>query len=340
MAAAFEESTVANIHLTMSCGDYDRTRPLIDGSVQPEGIDLTVIPLPTPERMFRMLQYDEFDVCESSSAMFLAARARGRRWTAFPVFPHRRFRHSYVFIRGDAGIRSPSDLAGRRVGVAVYMNSAALWIRGNLQHDYRVPLESITWVTGADEEIEDWQPPAGIRIERCPPGERLQNLLLRGDIDAQIFPDVLESFRTGDSRVQRLFPNYKEVEQDYFRRTGIFPIMHVMVVRDEVLERDPWVATALTKAFQRAKEACYAWIRDQRKSSLAWYGALWEEERALLGPDPWPYTFAENRATLETLLEYAHEQGLIPERWAPETLFAPSTLRYDPTADKTMWADR
>jgi 4,5-dihydroxyphthalate decarboxylase len=272
--------------------------------------------------------------------MFLAARAQGRRWTGIPVFPHRRFRHSYVFIRSGAGIREPRDLAGRRVGVAVYMNSAALWVRGTLQHEYGVPLESITWVTGADEEIEDWQPPAGIRIERCPPGERLQNLLLRGEIDAQIFPDVLEAFRQGSGQVGRLWPNYKEVEQDYFRRTGIFPIMHVMVVRDEVLERDPWVATAVTKAFQRAKEACYAYIRDQRKSSLAWYGALWEEERALLGPDPWPYTFAENRATLETLLQYAHEQGLIPEPWAPESLFAPSTLRYDPTADKTMWADR
>jgi 4,5-dihydroxyphthalate decarboxylase len=140
--------------------------------------------------------------------------------------------------------------------------------------------------------------------------------------------------------VGRLFPNYKEVEQDYYRRTGHFPIMHVMVVRDEVLERDPWVATAVLKAFQRAKEVCYSYVRDQRKSSLAWYGALWEEERALLGPDPWPYTFAANRATLETLLQYAHEQGLIPEQWAPETLFAPATLGFDPNADKTIWADR
>ncbi len=328
------------IHLTMAVGDYDRTRPLIDGTVQPEGIDLTVIPLPTPERMFRMAHFEEFDICESSSAVFLAGRARGRRWTAIPVFPHRRFRHSYVFVRKDAGIREPRDLIGRRVGVAIYMNSAALWVRGILQHEYGVPLESITWVTGADEEIEDWQPPPGVRIERCPAGERLQNLLLRGEIDAQIFPDVLESFREGSERIARLWPNYKEVEQDYYRRTGIFPIMHVMIIRDAVLERDPWVATALMKAFQQAKELCYAYIRDQRKSSLAWYGALWEEERALLGPDPWPYTFAANRATLETLLQYAHEQGLIPARWAPETLFAPASLHYDPNAPKTIWADR
>ena len=331
---------MARLHLSMSIGDYDRTRPLIDGTVQPEGMDLTVIPLPTPERMFRMMQFDEFDVCESSSAMFLAARARGKRWTAIPVFPHRRFRHSYVFVNRGAGVREPRDLIGRRVGVAVYMNSAALWVRGILQHEHGVPLDSVTWVTGADEEIEDWEPPPGIRVERCPVGERLANLLLRGEIDAQIYPDLLEAFREGTSNLGRLWPNYKEVEQDYFRRTGIFPIMHVMVVRDEVLERDPWVATALVKAFQQAKEVCYRYIRDQRKSSLAWFGAQWEEEQALLGPDPWPYTFAENQQTLETLLQYAHEQGLIPERWAPETLFAPSTVRYDPNADKTIWADR
>jgi 4,5-dihydroxyphthalate decarboxylase len=331
---------MAKLHLSLALGDYDRTRPLIDGTVQAEGLDLTVIPLPTPERMFRMAQFDEFDVCESSSAMFLAARAQGRRWTALPVFPHRRFRHSYVFVRDDAGIATPEDLAGRRVGVAIYMNSAALWVRGILQHEYGVPLESITWVTGADEEIEGWRPPPGIRVERCPAGERLQTLLRSGGIDAQIFPDVLEAFREGSGRVRRLFPNYKEVEQDYFRRTGMFPIMHVMIVRDEILERDPWVATSLVKAFQQAKDACYRYIRDQRKSSLAWYGALWEEERTLLGADPWPYTFAENRATLETMLQYAHEQGLIPDRWAPESLFAPSTLRYDPNAEKTIWADR
>ena len=137
---------MAKVHLTMSLGDYDRTRPLIDGSVQAEGLDLTVLPLSTPERMFRMAQYEEFDICESSSAIFLAARARGRKWTAIPVFPHRRFRHSYVFVNGEAGIREPRDLAGRRVGVAIYMNSAALWVRGVLQHEYGVPLESMTCV--------------------------------------------------------------------------------------------------------------------------------------------------------------------------------------------------
>jgi 4,5-dihydroxyphthalate decarboxylase len=331
---------MGRLHLTMSVGDYDRTRPLIDGLVQPEGMDLTVIPLSTPERMFRMMQFDEFDICESSSAMFLAARARGTRWTAIPVFPHRRFRHSYVFVNRAADIREPGDLRGRRVGVAVYMNSAALWVRGILQDEYNVPLDSVTWVTGADEEIEDWQPPPGVRVERCPVGERLANLLVRGDIDAQIYPDLLEVFREGEGGIGRLWPNYKEVEQDYYRRTKMFPIMHVMVVRDEVLERDPWVATALVKAFQQAKDVCYRYIRDQRKSSLAWFGAQWEEELVLLGPDPWPYTFPENRATLETLLRYAHEQGLIPERWAPEPLFAPSTLQYDPNAEKTIWADR
>ena len=331
---------MADIHLTMSCGDYDRTRPLIDGRVKPEGIELTTIPLPTPERMFRMLQNAEFDVCESSSAMFLAGLDAGRPWIGIPVFPHRRFRHSYMLVNTEKDISRPEDLRGRRVGIPVYTNSAAVWVRGFLQHDYGVPPEDIIWVTGAEEEVPEWTPPPGIRIERPPEGTRLQNLLVSGEIDAMVMPDMVEAFREGHSHLQRLFPNYKEVEQDYYRRTSFFPIMHIMVVRNDVIDRYPWVGITMMKAFERAKQSCYDYFRDQRKSSMAWYGAAWEEQQAILGPDPWPYTLERNRPTLDAMLQYSYEQGITKRRYAVEEILHPTTHTYDPVFEKTIWADR
>jgi len=331
---------MGSVHLTLSCGDYDRTRPLIDGRVRAEGLDLTAIPLPTPERMFRMVQNDEFDICESSTGMFLAGLDRGRSWAGIPVFPHRRFRHSYVMVNTEKGIDRPEDLRGKRVGIAFYTNSAAIWLRGFLQHDYGVAPEDITWVTGGEEEVDEWEAPAGVRIERAPGGTRLQNLLVTGEIDAMMYPDMVEAFREGAGTLRRLFPNYVEVESDYFRRTGYFPIMHVMVIRREVIERYPWVGITMMKAFERAKHVCYDYIRDQRKSSLAFFGAAWEQQQALMGPDPWPYTMERNRPTLEALLQYAHEQGITRRRLAVEELFHPSTHKYDPIFDKTIWADR
>jgi 4,5-dihydroxyphthalate decarboxylase len=324
----------------MSCGDYDRTRPLIDGRVRPEGIELTTIPLATPERMFRMVENGEFDVCESSTGMFLSGLDMGRSWVGIPVFPHRRFRHSYIMVNTDKGIKAPEDLRGRRVGLAFYTNSAAIWVRGFLQHDYGVAPRDVTWVTGSEEDAVGWEAPAGVRIERAPPGSRLQNLLVSGDIDAMVYPDMVEAFREGTSKIQRLFPNHVEVETDYYRRTGYFPIMHVMIVRQDVIERYPWVGITLMKAFERAKQVCYDYIRDQRRSSLAFFGAAWEAQQALMGADPWPYTLERNRPTLEALLLYAEEQGITRRRYVVDDLFHPTTRTYDPIFDKTIWADR
>jgi len=331
---------MSDIHLTMSCGDYDRTRALIDGRVKPEGIELTTLPLPTPERMFRMIQNGEFDVCESSSAMFLAGLDAGRPWIGIPVFPHRRFRHSYIVVHAEKGIERPEDLRGRRVGIAAYTNSAAMWVRGFLQHDYGVTPDAIRWVTAAEEDVEEWEPPAGVHIERAPANTRLQDLLVSGDLDAMIFPDMVEAFRDGSAPIRRLFPDYRTVEEEYFRRTGYFPIMHLMIVRKDVIDRYPWVGITMMKAFERAKQLCYDYIRDQRKSSLVFFGAAWEEQRALMGPDPWPYALEPNRSTLEALLQYAHEQGVTRRRYAVEDLFHPTTYTYDPVFDRTKWADR
>ncbi len=317
---------MANIHLTLSCGDYDRTRPLIDGTVATPGLDLTVIPLPSAERHTRFVTNFEFDVCELQIAQYLGLKSRGAPITAIPVFPHRRFNHSCVMVRLDSDIARPEDLRGRRIGVHAHFNPIALWIRGVLQHKFGVPPSSIHWVADGAEYVAGWSPPPWLRIERAPAGRKMQNLLETGELDAQILSDSGADASTIKKVVRRLWPNYREVEADYYRRTGIFPIRHVVVVKDEVLQRDPEVAAHLVRVFEDAKQRAYHYWGDHRRSYLAWFGAEQEEERALLGPDPWSYSVQKNQVALETLLDYAVEQGLTERRLDIKEIFAPSTL--------------
>jgi 4,5-dihydroxyphthalate decarboxylase len=311
--------------LTLSCGDYDRTRPLIDGSVATPGLDLTVIPLPSAERHTRFARNLEFDVCELQIAQYLGLKSRGAPITAIPVFPHRRFNHSCVMVRMDSDILGPEDLRGRRIGVHGHFNPIALWIRGLLQHEFNVPPSEIHWVADGAEDVPGWSPPSWLRIERAPAGRKMQDLLKAGDLDAQILSDSGADASTINKVVRRLWPNYREVEVDYYRRTGIFPIRHLVVVKDEVLERDGEVALQLVRAFEDAKKQAYKYWADHRRSSLAWFGAEQEEERALLGPDPWPYSVEKNRVVLETLLDYAFEQRLTDRRLEINEIFAIGT---------------
>ena len=312
-----------NLPLTLSCGDYDRTRPLIDGRVPTQGIDLTVIPLPSGERHRRFVKTLEFDVCELQIAQYLGLKSRGAPITAIPVFPHRRFNHSCVMVRADSDITQPGDLRGRRVGVHGHFNPIALWVRGLLEHEFNLPPSEIHWTADGSEEIPGWSPPPWLKIERSPAGKKMQDLLKAGEIDAQILSDSGSDAATMNKFVRRLWPNYREVEADYFRRTGIFPIRHLVVVKDQVLKQDPAVATHLVSAFEAAKQQAYRYWADHRRSSLAWFGAEQEEERALLGADPWPYSIEKNRRTLETLLDYAFEQGLTERRLEIEQIFTP-----------------
>lgn len=314
-----------NLSLTLSCGDYDRTRPLIDGNVPTPGLDLTVIPLPSGERHHRFVKNLEFDVCELQIAQYLGLKSRGVAITAIPVFPHRRFNHSCVMVRMDSDIRHPGDLRRRRVGIHGHFNPIALWIRGLLQHEFNLPPSEIHWVADGSEEIPGWSPPAWLKIERAPAEKKMQDLLKAGEIDAQILSDSGSDAVSANKLVRRLWPNYREVETDYYRRTGIFPIRHLVVVKDEVLQRNPEVATHLVSAFEAAKQRAYKYWSDHRRSSLAWFGAEQEEERALLGADPWPYSIDKNQVVLETLLDYAAEQGLTERRLDIKEIFAPST---------------
>lgn len=309
------------LHLSLSCGDYDRTHPLIEKSVEPEGISLAVTVLSSPERHRRMLVDREFDVCELSLASYFVCRERGMDLRAIPVFPHRRFRHGYIFVNRDSGLKAPKDLAGRRVGVRRYQNTASVWVRGILSDDYQVDRRSVQWFTEGAEEIA-LEFPSWLSCTRIAKGGTLDAMLVAGELDAVIYPEALPSL-AGDSRIGRLFEDYKEVEVDYFRRTGIFPPMHTVVIKGEILDANPWVAASVFRAFGAAKAACYEYSGDQRKSSLAWFGQAWDEQREILGADPWPYTLEGNRKPLETLCRYLLEDGLITKTPRLDDLFLP-----------------
>lgn len=316
---------MAKVQLTLACGDYDLTRPLIEGVVQPEGIDLIVLPMGSPERHWRMVRHEEFDVSELSLSSYLLCKAAGRAFTAIPVFPHRRFRHSYIFCNVHSGIEQPADLAGKKVGLRTLQVTAGVWVRGILASEYGLPLRSIRWYTQDPEDLPI-EFPKDFMIERLPEGSNPDTMLVEGRLDAVIYPEILPSIARGDSRVRRLFENYKEVEIEYYKKTGIFPIMHTVVIKNSVLARYPWVARNLLKAFTEAKQICFKRMEDPRRISLAWVRELFEEQRRIMGPDPWPYDLESNRKALETFIGYAHDQGMIPRPFEVEELFVSSTV--------------
>jgi 4,5-dihydroxyphthalate decarboxylase len=325
---------MADIKLTLACEDYDRTRALRDGSVKPDGIEINYLALPVEEIFWRMLRYQEFDVAEVSMGAFLVAAARGYRpFIAIPVFPSRTFRHRCIFINTASGITKAQELRGKRVGVPEYTMTAAVWLRGLFQHEYGVSPREIDWVQGGEEQPGrkdrvDFDLPPGIRLEVIPHNRTLNEMIESGEIDVLMSPRMPSCFRRGSPRVRRLFPDFKRVEMDYFRRTGIFPIMHGIAIRMDLYEKHPWVAQSLFKAFSAAKDRCFSEIYDTNvlRRSLPWEAAEYEETTELMGSDYWPYGFAVNRDGLETLHSYLLEQGLIKQRLDLEKLFAPSTL--------------
>ena len=308
------------VELTLACGDYEITRPLKDGTVRPDGIDLKVVTaMDSPTRHWRFLRNREFDMAEVSSSSYVAARDNGLPFRAIPVFPHRRFRHGFIFVNAAKGIRKPGDLVGRKVGVKFFLNSAALWLRGILQHEYGVPSTSIEWFTELDEDV-DAALPAGVKLTRA--SKPIVDMLVAGELDAVLHPDLIKPLRDKDTRVARLFPNYKAEEAAYFDKTGIFPIMHVLGIKQEVVEKHPWVAVNMFQAFDEAKAIAMKRMENPRIVPLAWYREAWEEQQQILGSDPWEYGLTErNRRNLDTLVGYSHEQGLIKRRIPLEELF-------------------
>jgi 4,5-dihydroxyphthalate decarboxylase len=326
--------TSAPVHLTYAGGLYDRTAPLATGEVRPEGIDLNYVPVVPPEAFWRQLKHNEFDVSELSCANYFTLFSRGdRRFIAIPVYPSRTFRHSAIYVNTERGIKRPEDLKGRRVGCAEYYMTMAIWQRAFLQHDYGVMPPDMRWVLGGVEqpgrkERIPVKPPAGIHVEPAPPDRSLSDLLVTGEIDALLSPHMPAVFRRRDARVARLFPDFWNVEREYYRKHRVFPIMHVVAFKREVYERHPWAAVSLFKAFCEAKDLAVERLydTDALTVSLAWIVGYWEQERTLRGGDLWSYGFHDNRHDLETLKRHLNEQNLLEHDFALEDAFAPSTL--------------
>jgi 4,5-dihydroxyphthalate decarboxylase len=310
------------ISLTLACGDYEIMRPLKDGEVRPDGIELTVLTsMYSDTRHWRFLRNGEFDMAEVSSSSYLASRDNGLPFRAIPVFPHRRFRHGFIFVNTAKGIKKPTDLIGRKIGVKSVLVSAILWMRGILEHEYGVPHKSIEWFSEIDEDVDVSLPP-DFKVTRLPNDKSIVTMLENGEIDAVLHSDLIKPIVNGDPRVGRLFPDYKNEEIAYYNKTGIFPIMHVLGLRQEVIDRYPWVAVNMYHAFNEAKAVAMKRMENPRIAPLAWYREAWEEQERILGTDPWEYGLsARNRKTLETLLGYSHEQGLIKRRIPLEELF-------------------
>jgi len=326
---------MANLRLTFACGPYDRTQALRDGTIRPEGIDLNYVTLQPAEIFWRMLQYKEFDASEMSLSNYTTLVSSGAApFIAIPVFPSRVFRHGYFFINTENGIKTPADLKGKRGGVPEYSMTAAVYMRGLLEHEYGVKPSDVTWVQGRADRLGR-ELPSDIRLTQAPAGTELGDLLDRGEIDFLMTANNPLSFRRGSPTVRRLFANYGEVEKDYYRRTKIYPIMHTIVIRREIYDRDPWVALSFYKALCRAKDYSYHLLVEtgSPKASLAWLQPLLEEEQEIIGRDWFPYGIEQNRPSLEALLQYAHEQGLTGRRITIEELFAPSTMRDIPLSE-------
>jgi 4,5-dihydroxyphthalate decarboxylase len=312
----------------------DRTLALAAGEVAPAGVDLNFQSLPISELFRRMSRHAEFDAAEFSMSTLMVMRAAGDdRFVAIPVFPARAFRQRQLYVNPAGGIERPEDLSGRKVGLREYEITAALWIRAFLQHDHGVEPMSIRWRFGGVEtpywaERHEHPPPPGVELERIPADRSLLEMLEAGELDALALTQAPSAFREGAPWIRRLFPDYRPVEEDYFRRTGFFPIMHTIVIRRDVYEANRWLATSLLRAFEDSK----AWGRRRVRDLdvLAVSDPWWEPELdsvdAVFGGDPFPYGFSANLAILEAMTQFSFEQGLSARKLDPAELFAPETL--------------
>jgi len=309
---------VAPLRLTLSCGRYELTRAIVDGEVEPEGIDLTVIP-EDRFRIYSLRRRDEADIAEFNITEYFRARDSGHPLLALPIYPHRRFRHGYYWVNPAAGIREPSDLIGRRGGILGTTPAAGVWMRGILQDHHDVALDAVRW---RENELE---PMDGRELEPVPDAVTEQ-MLLDGELDVLLTPRVPPSFQRHDPRIARLFPDHVERSNAYFRETAIFPIMHALTIREEIVEQHPWVPESIYRAFDGAKRIGYARAADPRLTPLAHFEAAWEEQQELLGADPWEYGLgAANQRNLETIIRYTHEQGRTARAAPVSELFVAGT---------------
>ncbi len=310
------------IPLTLACGDYEIHRALKEGAVRADGIDLTVLTdMDSSTRHWRFLRNREFDVAECSCSSYIVARGQEMPFRALPVFPHRRFRHGFIFINTGKGIEKPADLIGRKIGVKSFQVTAVHWLRGILESEYGVPHKSIEWFAELDEDV-DFVPPPGLKLTRLSHAQSVEAMLAEGALDAVLHSDLIEPFIAKDPRVARLFRDHKAEEMAYYRKTQIFPIMHVVAIQAEIVEKHPWVPINLYRALDQSKAIAMKRMENPRIMPLAWQREALEEQQDILGPDPWENGLTpRNRNTLETLVRYSHEQGLTARLMPLDELF-------------------
>jgi len=322
---------MSKLNLTLACWNYDRTRAIQDGSVQPDGIDINYHDLPVEETFFRMLRHQEFDLAEMSLSSYTVSLFREpRRFVAIPIFPSRFFRHSCIYVNAKSGIRTPKDLIGKKIGVPEFQMTAPVWIRGTLSEHYGVPVDSVTYYTGGEEEPGRPEKlaldlPANIKVHAIADDKTLSQMLRDGEIDAL---HTARAPSTYDGKnVVRLFENYGDVERDYFRKTGIFPIMHTIAIRRDVYEQNRWVAQSLYKAFVEAQKKTYADLRETAVLKAMLPFLNWEVDQTIkeMGTNYWAYGLQDNEKVLSTFLKYHFECGLSKRLLKPEELFAPET---------------
>ncbi len=324
---------MAKLPIAVATWDYDRVRAILDGKVAIEGCDVNYIVTAPEETFFRAFSARQFDVAELSLSSYMIALSRGGcGYRAIPVFPSRAFRHSAIYVRSDRGISRPEDLCGRIVGVPEYQLTANLWVRGILADEYDVQPSRISWRRGGMEEPGRYEKlavtPPGVEIEAIPEGRTLSRMLEEGSIDALIAPRAPSCFVRRAAHVARMFPDFRSDERAYFQRTNIFPIMHVLAIREELVQAHPWLATSVFKAFAEAKRLCLRDLHEVTalKVTLPWVVAEAESTRDVMGEDFWSYGFAANQVTLNAAVRYSDEQGLSARRLSIEELFVPSTL--------------
>ena len=323
---------MSKLPLTIAINDYDHVRDLLTGRVDAEGIELTALNFVVEEIFYRFVNFREWDISEMSMGKYVSLRAAGDESViAIPVFPSRVFRHSGIYVSGKSAVRTAADLRGKRVGVPEWSQTAVVYMTGLLAEEYGVALSDIEWIqAGVNEpgrtETARLQIPSRVRLARST-DKTLDQMLRSGEIDAALSAHPPDSFVAGDGSVRRLFENYAEAERAYFRKTGIFPIMHTIALRRDVYEKHRWIAMNLLNAFEQAKARSLDRLGEINTSRipLPWLPTGTAEIQALMGVDFWPYGVEGSRKTLEAFLRFAHHQGVCQRPLAVDELFAPET---------------
>ena len=324
---------MAKLQLSVAIGDYDRMRPLVDGAVAIDAVDAQYMLLEPEEIFFRAFRHADFDICELSMSSYCVKTAAGTSpYIAVPVYPSRAFRHTSIYVRTDR-IKSPADLKGKRVGVPEYQLTANVWVRLFLEEDHGIRPRDVTWVRGGYEQPGRVEKitldlPGDVRLENVPEGATISGLLASGELDAVIGPRAPSCFREGHPHVGYLYPDPQREAADWYRRTGLFPIMHLLGIRRTLAEAHPWLPYAVVKAFERSKAMALEKLGDTSatKVTLPFVEEQLEAARGLMGADFWSYGLAPNRHVLERFLRQHHAEGLSSRLLTPEELFHPASL--------------